>query len=36
MRILFDSFEEWRQACEISKQPLYQPVLDYEIDQKDV
>jgi len=34
MSILFDSFEEWRQACAESKQPLYQPVLDYEINQK--
>lgn len=34
MSILFDGFEEWRAYCEAEKQPLYEPVLRYEKDQK--
>ncbi|MBV6645221.1 MAG: L-serine ammonia-lyase, iron-sulfur-dependent, subunit alpha [Cyclobacteriaceae bacterium] len=34
MSILFDSFEEWRKECESQKSSLFEPVLRYEIDQK--
>jgi len=34
MSILFDSFEEWRNTCSENNYPLFQPVLDYEINQK--
>lgn len=34
MSILFDSFNEWRTYCSEFRQPLYQPVLQYEIEQK--
>jgi len=34
MAILFDSFEDWRKYCADKKVPLYQPVLDYEVEQK--
>lgn len=33
MGILFDSFSEWRQAITQKDQPLWQPVLDYEMEQ---
>ncbi len=33
MSVLFESFEEWRQACE-SGVPLYEPVLNYEVQQR--
>jgi L-serine dehydratase len=32
--ILFDNFKSWKQYCEDEKVPLYQPVLDYEMQQK--
>lgn len=34
MHILFDSFEEWRVSCASTNEPLYKPVLSYEINQK--
>lgn len=34
MSILFDNFEEWKRECEKSSSPLFQPVLDFEINQK--
>ncbi len=34
MSILFTSFEEWKRECDEKKIPLYQPVLDFEINQK--
>ena len=34
MSILFDSFNEWSKHCENSPQPLWKPVLEYEIEQK--
>lgn len=34
MAVLFDSFESWKNACEAKGVPLYQPVLDFEINQK--
>lgn len=34
MSILFNSFEAWKDECEKSKTPLFQPVLDFEINQK--
>ncbi len=32
--ILFDNFKSWKKYCEDEQVPLYQPVLDYEIQQK--
>jgi L-serine dehydratase len=32
--ILFDNFKSWKKHCEDEQVPLYQPVLDYEIQQK--
>lgn len=34
MAILFDSFQEWQTYCEQTGAPLWQPVLQYEIEQK--
>ncbi len=34
MGVLFNSFEAWKKECEEKKIPLYQPVLDFEINQK--
>ncbi|MEL6676096.1 MAG: L-serine ammonia-lyase, iron-sulfur-dependent, subunit alpha [Bacteroidota bacterium] len=34
MPILFDSFQEWREACQPSETSIWQPVLAYEIAQK--
>lgn len=34
MSILFSSFKEWELTCAEANLPLYQPVLDYEIEQK--
>ena len=34
MAILFESFESWKEECTKEKVPLYQPVLDFEINQK--
>lgn len=34
MSLLFDNFKEWQQYCEDQKQPLFEPVLAYEIEQK--
>jgi L-serine dehydratase len=34
MAILFDNFKNWKKYCEEKNIPLYQPVLDYEIEQK--
>lgn len=34
MSILFDSFKAWKEECDQKKTPLYQPVLDFEIQQK--
>lgn len=35
MALLFDSFEEWKSFCERKNVPLYKPVLDYEITEKE-
>ncbi|GAB4240842.1 MAG: L-serine ammonia-lyase, iron-sulfur-dependent, subunit alpha [Ekhidna sp.] len=35
MGVLFNSFEEWKKACDEKEVPLYRPVLDFEINQKD-
>lgn len=35
MAILFDSFQEWKQYCMQRQLPLYQPVIDYEVSEKD-
>lgn len=32
--VLFDSFQEWASHCQTTGQPLWQPVLDYEMNQK--
>jgi L-serine dehydratase len=32
--ILFDSFEEWKAYCEASSLPVWEPVMQYEIQQK--
>jgi L-serine dehydratase len=32
--ILFDDFKSWKKYCEDTQVPLYQPVMDYEIQQK--
>jgi L-serine dehydratase len=32
--ILFDDFKSWKKYCEDNQVPLYQPVMDYEIQQK--
>lgn len=34
MAILFDDFKSWKQACEQNSLKVYEPVLDYEIEQK--
>lgn len=34
MALLFDNFIEWKKACEANKSPLFQAVLEFEIDQK--
>ncbi|WP_448529839.1 L-serine ammonia-lyase, iron-sulfur-dependent, subunit alpha [Raineya sp.] len=34
MSILFDDFRSWKSYCEEKKLPLYQPVLEYEMEQK--
>lgn len=34
MAILFDSFEAWKKECESRNIPLYQPVLEFEVNQK--
>ena len=34
MSFLFDSFEGWNRYCQQSKKALYEPVLEYEIEQK--
>ena len=34
MSMLFNSFKEWELTCSEANLPLYQPVLDYEIEQK--
>ncbi|WNJ17762.1 L-serine ammonia-lyase, iron-sulfur-dependent, subunit alpha [Pontibacter sp. G13] len=34
MSILFDSFQEWKEACERTQAPPWKPVLEYEIVQK--
>ena len=34
MALLFDNFEEWKKTSESSNSPLFQAVLDFEIDQK--
>ncbi|MCS7072903.1 MAG: L-serine ammonia-lyase, iron-sulfur-dependent, subunit alpha [Bacteroidia bacterium] len=33
-RVLFDSFAEWASYCEATKEPVWKPVLLYEIEQK--
>ncbi len=35
MSFLFESFEEWRDLCHKSNVPLFQPVLEYEIVQRE-
>lgn len=34
MSLLFEHFESWRAHCKQTGEPLYKPVMDYEIDQK--
>lgn len=34
MSILFNSFEEWRAYVKMHQVPIYQPVIDYEIEQR--
>lgn len=34
MSVLFTSFQEWREHCATTGQPLWQAVLDYEVEQK--
>lgn len=34
MSFLFESFEEWRSLCESQDAPLFQPVLEYEMTQR--
>ncbi|HSI89468.1 MAG TPA: hypothetical protein VK927_00055, partial [Adhaeribacter sp.] len=34
MSLLFNDFASWQKYCEENDQPLYKPVLDYEIEQK--
>ena len=34
MAIIFDSFESWKKECFANNSPLYQPVLDFEVNQK--
>lgn len=34
MAVLFDSFEEWRKACETEGSNLWEPVLEYEMTEK--
>jgi len=34
MTLLFESFKEWQSHCENTKEPLFEPVLRYEIEQK--
>lgn len=34
MALLFEDFESWRQYCKDKNVPLYQPVLEYEMEQK--
>lgn len=34
MSLLFNDFASWQKHCEETNQPLYQPVLEYEIEQK--
>jgi L-serine dehydratase len=34
MSLLFDNFKEWQQYCETHNQPLFEPVLAYETEQK--
>ena len=34
MSLLFEDFESWKQHCATTGEPLYQPVLTYEIEQK--
>jgi L-serine dehydratase len=34
MSVLFDSFSQWREHCEATGEPLWQPVITYEIVQK--
>lgn len=35
MSFLFESFEDWRSLCEKKKTPLFQPVLEYEMTQRE-
>ncbi len=35
MSFLFESFEDWRNLCEEKKSPLFQPVLEYEMTQRE-
>lgn len=35
MSFLFESFEDWRNLCEEKKLPLFQPVLEYEMTQRE-
>ena len=34
MAVLFDSFETWKNECSSKELPLYQPVLEFEMNQK--
>ncbi len=34
MALLFDNFDDWKKAAELKKAPLYQAVLDFEVQQK--
>ena len=35
MSLLFNDFRSWEKHCADTGEPLYQPVLEYEIEQKD-
>lgn len=35
MNVLFDSFSEWIEAVKATGQPLWRPVMDYEIREKE-
>lgn len=34
MSILFDSFKSWKDKCDTENSPLFQPVIDFEVNQK--
>ena len=36
MAILFNSFDSWKEECSANNLPLYQPVLDFEVNQIEI